>query len=378
MHGVGHEHWENGVRTRAEWLGRSPDQRWPRRVLEGHLACFREILRQQGLGPEQGVSPPRSFVPCAFRFLWNNADPESTGAFMSRAGIRYASTPFASCCFADDVPARSDGGFEHDLLVLDRGRNGIPWNVYDTIPEAYPDNAVCGIHWPNLLRPDPAENSLSVTRWIRFLEAAGRRPGHYLARSMAETCSQWLYCRFAELRRTGSRAWVLDTRGIPEQARRLTLLMPAVLRLPGAAGGDAGIDFISGTGRLAAMWDWGGDRYFAVEAPIPGMCRIKPATGTVPSFFVRRRGTFEVLATTIDGARCTARLRVYGTQRVDFVLPAVPVRVRLVETADARIAETEWRPKERELRLRIETPDIQGTEIAVEITSRPQSKKDGE
>jgi hypothetical protein len=174
MHGVGHEHWEEGVRTRAEWFGLNPAQRWPRAVLEGHLECFRQILAQYRLDRAHGISFPPSFVPCAFRYYWDNADPDSTGALMKATGVRFCSTPFSCCCFAGGPPERPDGGFDHGLIVLDRGNSGVPWDVYSTVPKTLPATSICGVHWPNVLMPDPTRNRESVGMWVEYLRQVER------------------------------------------------------------------------------------------------------------------------------------------------------------------------------------------------------------
>ena len=138
MHGVGHEHWEDGARFRGEWFGRDPSEIWDSGALRGHLLCFRQILDQHRLGPDWGMSFPHSFVPCAFRFYWNNNDAESTGALMHGAGVRYCSTPFSSCCFISGEPEKPDGGFDHQLVVLDRGQSGVPWQAFATVQEGLP------------------------------------------------------------------------------------------------------------------------------------------------------------------------------------------------------------------------------------------------
>ena len=62
LHGVGHEHWDEGVMTRAEWYGR-PASKWAWSDLLGHLDVYRAILDQHGLGPAAGHSFPQHFIP---------------------------------------------------------------------------------------------------------------------------------------------------------------------------------------------------------------------------------------------------------------------------------------------------------------------------
>ncbi|NUQ01678.1 MAG: hypothetical protein HUU35_17680, partial [Armatimonadetes bacterium] len=92
LHGVGHEHWEDGLPTRAEWYARD-GRKWNWADLQGHLELFRELLDQHGLGPAAGHRLPLGFVPCAFCYLWDQDDPQDTGALAHGAGVRLCSTP---------------------------------------------------------------------------------------------------------------------------------------------------------------------------------------------------------------------------------------------------------------------------------------------
>ena len=341
MHGVGHEHWEDGVRTRAEWHGATPEQRWRPTVLQAHADCFRTILTQYELDPGHGVSLPPSFVPCAFRYYWDPDDPESTGAFMQRCGVRFASTPFRSCCFVGRPPEKQDGGLEHGLLLLDRGNTGVPWHVHATVPNELPDNSICGVHWPNLLARDPGANSEPVTMWIDYLQRIRRRPGCLLARSMAQTCSQWLYHSFATIRPDGPDAALIDTSAIPATAREQDLLLPMTVEV-GARGNPC--PAFKGEGyRVVSSWRDAGREFRGLRMD-EGCCRIelgREETGGGP--LVARTGTYDLLdlQSGADGVRVD--LRMYGTQKVTVRLPFTPAAVDSDEPR-LRVGGLTWDP----------------------------------
>ncbi|MCC7492631.1 MAG: hypothetical protein IT204_09805 [Fimbriimonadaceae bacterium] len=135
LHGVGHEHWDHGLRSRAEWYGRTSDggRKWAWSDLQGHLELFGDLLDAHGLGPAAGHGFPRSFVPCAFNYLCDAADPHDTGALAAGAGCRWGSTPFSSLDRRTPLAA-DQGGLDHGLLLLDRGQSGVPWDAVDTLP----------------------------------------------------------------------------------------------------------------------------------------------------------------------------------------------------------------------------------------------------
>ena len=309
LHGVGHEHWEDGIRTRAEWLGGGAHERWRPEVLAGHAECFRRIMRQNRLGTLGGATRlPVSFVPCAFRYLWDEEDDESTGAFLARQGVRYASTPFSSCTFVHASLLAPDGGFDHGLFVLDRGNSGISYKVYDTVPEKPTPNSVCGIHWPNLLRPDPAENGTAVARWAGYLEGLRADPGVLLARTMAETVSQWFHWRFASLRSDGE-AWRLDLAGIPAKARELGLLLPVVVR----HAADALVR--SEDCLVVASWQRGDGGYTALW-PMDGRSGGFRLAATATTDRLGEPGTCDLLGMARRGTTTALRLRACGHQRL--------------------------------------------------------------
>lgn len=366
LHGVGHEHWEDGTRTRAEWFGQHASDRWPPEILRGHWECFLEIMADNGLGPDQGISPPRSFVPCAFRFLWNNSDPHSTGALMTEFGIRYASTPFSTCTFVDDRPEFSDGGFEHGIVVLDRGHSGIPWHAYDTVPGRFPDTSICGIHWPNLLRPDPAENPHSAAAWAAWLRDVEHQSGVMLGRSMAQTVSQWLWCRGARLRRIADNEWTLDVAGLPARARGLGLVQPVVLELswpPDRA--EPAVDITGG--RWLGRWRREDHVYLTVapsDAKTPIGVRLRPegTTGLPP--LVTACGTCDLLDIRRHGAAVDVQLTVYGTQSTALLLPFQPRRIERVG-GSAELAAWDYDEAAGTVRLDVFGHDLQGQSLVV-------------
>lgn len=365
LHGVGHEHWEDGQRFRAEWFGSDPTEIWDTGVLRSHAHCFRQILDQHRLGPDWGVSFPKSFVPAAFRFYWNNHDPQSTGALMHSLGVRYCSTPFSACCFLSGEPERPDGGFDHQLIVLDRGEGGVPWNVLATVPEALPTTAICGCHWPNVLMENPAANEESVAKWVAYLRQIDAGEGRMLAKTMAETVSQWLYHSFGDVEADGLRG-ILDTAGIPTYAKLNRLAETVVAKVPLGAGEHVSGVQASGC-RAVATWEtegWG----YVVLRPDRLRCSFEVQVGRQPMpLVVLRKGTYDVLDLVQESNRVVRlRVRVYGRQLIDLRLPFT---MGSVESSNPNVVVRgiDNRPGAPDSAIVLEGRDIQGEEGEITI-----------
>ena len=92
IHGVGHEYWEEGSFTRAEWTDSNGQMR-PRDQVELHLDYFGKLMDQHNLGPF-----PKSFVPAAFRHSFGPSEGREVGLaeILKKWGVNYINTPFSS------------------------------------------------------------------------------------------------------------------------------------------------------------------------------------------------------------------------------------------------------------------------------------------
>lgn len=364
MHGVGHQHWDNGVRTGAEWYGKKPEQRWPWEVLQGHLDCFRRILEQYGLGEDNGVSFPPSFVPCAFCYYWDDSDPESTGALMRGAGVRYASTPFSSCTFAAGPPDRPDGGFDRGLLVLDRGHSGVRWDVTAAVPEGLPTTAICGVHWPNLLADDPKDNGQAVALWADYLGQMNRTDGLFLAANTAETFSQWVYSSYATLREHEGR-YLLDASTAPPGAAPYAECPIVKVKLPL----DQHVSkIVSHDCRPAAYWERDGFGFVSLQLDQGPRAAFEIQFG--PDALrqaVQRDGTFDVLGLDVDEREVRAKVRVYGQQTLSVAVPFAPGSAE-TDCVDLTVAGMDYDPGSGVARVQLSGWDIHGEVGTLRIT----------
>lgn len=199
LHGVGHEYWENGRFTRAEWADENGWMR-PQEQVEKHLNFFEKIMQQHQLG-----SFPDSFVPTAFLHGFGRTPGHKTSMaeILSKRGIKYINTPFHSMYNANAIN-HTYFGFDSDVLTIDRGKDVLPWNATGIPPAGRLQGPTCGMHWANLIHPDPKRNSEIVQSWVEFLMPYRNNPGTMLASDSVSFQSQLLYHASTELIQKGN------------------------------------------------------------------------------------------------------------------------------------------------------------------------------
>lgn len=164
LHGIGHEYWENGKFTRAEWADRTGKMR-PKEEVEKHLDFYNRLLNQHKLGPF-----PVSFVPTAFLhgFGVTPGNDISMAEILKKHGVTYINTPFKGMY---NAKAASHGifGFDSGVMTIDRGRDLMSWFATGKLPAGKITGPTCGMHWANIIHTDPSRNSEIVEAWVKVL-----------------------------------------------------------------------------------------------------------------------------------------------------------------------------------------------------------------
>jgi hypothetical protein len=175
LHGLCHEFWEGDTFTRAEWHSREGVMR-PAAEVRAHIEMFHRLLEDHaGLG-----APPSSFVPCAF--LHRFGGEENLASILREYGIDFMSMPFSSMHGHENV-IYPFFDFDHGVMTVDRGKDLFNWFVIDPQFSDKMEIAgpICGMHWPNILHPDPARNEEVVARWVVHLRFYENRLDRMLA-----------------------------------------------------------------------------------------------------------------------------------------------------------------------------------------------------
>jgi hypothetical protein len=199
LHGVGHEYWTDGKFTRAEWADENGWMRLQEQV-EKHLDFFEKLMQQHQLGPF-----PTSFVPTAFLHGFGQTPGHnvSMAEILSKRGIKYINTPFHNMYNANAVKYKYFG-FDTDVLTIDRGKDVLPWNATGVTPTGCLPGLTCGMHWANLIHPDPNRNSEVVKSWGEFLLPYQDREETMLASDSGSFQSQLLYHECTEMTQNGN------------------------------------------------------------------------------------------------------------------------------------------------------------------------------
>jgi hypothetical protein len=191
IHGIGHEYWTQGKFTRAEWADKNGVMR-DREQVEAHLDFYEKLIKQHDLG-----SFPSSFVPTAFLHSFGVSDGHSVSMaqVLNRRGVKYINTPFDDMFHRDRVTHKWFG-FDDDIITIDRGRDLLSWKSIGEIPKGELKGPTCGLHWPNLLHPDPERNNEIVKGWVDFLKPYNDKMDTLLARNSEEFCQQLVHHQF--------------------------------------------------------------------------------------------------------------------------------------------------------------------------------------
>ncbi|HOZ46841.1 MAG TPA: hypothetical protein PK468_09535 [Candidatus Hydrogenedentes bacterium] len=212
LHGVGHEYWQAGRMERAEWHDSGRRMRPPDQV-NAHLDAFHEVLEQRGLG-----AFPTSFVPAAFLHAFGPSGyDESLAAILAKRGVTFISTPFNGMRNRE-AAAYGTLGFDAGVMTVDRGQDLLRWFDFGVEPKGEIHGPICGMHWPNLLHPDPERNTEIVDAWTRLLRPYDSRPDTLLACDSTAFRAQLVHhtCTHLDVRKNVVRADFSTCRSIPD------------------------------------------------------------------------------------------------------------------------------------------------------------------
>jgi hypothetical protein len=164
LHGIGHEYWVDNKFTRAEWAERNGTMR-PLDQVEKHLDFYAMIMDQHKLGPF-----PVAFVPTAFYHGFGPTPGHdiSMAEVLKKRGITYINTPFQDMHNATAVD-HGVFGFDSGVMTINRGRDLLGWQSTGQAPKGTLRGPTCGMHWANIIHPDPARNLEVVNEWIKLL-----------------------------------------------------------------------------------------------------------------------------------------------------------------------------------------------------------------
>jgi hypothetical protein len=320
LHGVGHEYWVDGKRTRAEWYDLENDTPRDETIARNTLECFSDIMAQYGISPENGHSNPESFVPCAYGYYWNPSGAYSTGKIMSDFGIKYVNTLF-SYIPELNPPPKGGGGFDNGVIVIDRINYGNPWYELASLPreplEAY-ETDIIETHWPNLLAADDFLQPALNEKWIEYFKDVQAHPNHYLAKNTEQFYSQWLYKRHTLVEEDVPGKVTIDNRSMPEEAYRLDMAGNLVLTVPLGRNQHISNAHLDGA-PVAAYFEDGGYGYIYLPPLERKVYEFEYEIGSTPmKRYVNNTGTYNVYSFFDSGPEMRIDIKMYGLQDVEI------------------------------------------------------------
>lgn len=366
LHGVGHEHFINGKRKRAEWYDLENKKPWNEQDTREHLKAFKEIMAQYGITKENGHSFPESFVPCAYGYYWNPASELSTGKFMNEMGVKYANTWFEQIPECNP-PIESGGGFDHGILVINRHIFGNQWYELASLPKAsiedY-DTDIIETHWPNWLAQDDFLQPDLNKRWIDFLKNIQKSSTHYLAKNTEQLYSQWLYKKYAKIE-IDQDMIIIDNQGMPDIVYSEELLGNMVLKVKLKEGQHVSKAEINGH-PISAYYEDAGYGFIYINKLDKREYELfyEISENSLP-VYINNTGTYNVYKVNNTNDKITFALKMYGTQVVRIKCPN-HVNVNS-ENPQLKILSSSYNSSDGFLSLEISGRDIQGEEGKISI-----------
>ena len=205
LHGVGHEYWAAGTRSRTEFHTSEGNLR-PAGEIERHLAAFGEIMGQHDL-----PSCPTAFVPPALKHSFGNGE-HGIHPILNRYGIHDVITVLNKARL-HRPPQHARLAWEEGVLLIERGPAPVPWHTSAARPRFRFERPFVPLHWANLLHENGSRNSAVVRDWIAFIKKGYDRAEQMLAPDTATCISQLAYQTLARVRQSAT-AITIDLRKI--------------------------------------------------------------------------------------------------------------------------------------------------------------------
>jgi len=360
LHGVGHEHWEDGDRTRAEFAnqpgGNTP---WPFSVVHGHMECFERLIDQYG------ITFPKSFVPPSHAYYYEPSDPNDTGGLMNAWGVKYGVqlTTYLT---------------DHGLMVLPR-KFQVNWDQVGRAPTSLISKSYSweGAHWANFVEHDPADNHTAADKWISWFNLIKDAPDRYVPKNTAQTFSQYLYLNYSNITIDANTVQI-DNTGMPDWAYDLDLVGNLLLKLPL----DPNIHVSSASLDAANIACYYEDRAFGyiILPPLDKSTHtLTFATGAsgMPDYLLND-GTYNVSKFEAWPEAARISLQMYGTQDVKAKLSFFEPWDVQTGTTSLVINATQWDDPNNMLTMNLTATDVQGVEGQIIVLGDPPGDLNGD
>ncbi|MBU0476234.1 MAG: hypothetical protein KKF62_18965 [Bacteroidetes bacterium] len=323
LHGVGHEHWIDGKRDRAEWYDIYGEKPWSEQDSRDHLQCFSEIMAQYGFSKENGQSFPESYVPTAYGYYWNPDGAYSTGKIMHEYGVKYINTLFEEIEELNP-PIKFGGGIDHGAIVINRYNYGNSWFELASLPKQTLDEYKTDFieaHWANWLASDDfLQNDLNK-QWIEYFQNIQKSKYHYLAKNTEQLHSQWFYNRYTKISEEQTGVVNIDNTQMLDEVYENELLGNLVLKVSLKEGEHISSAKLNGED-IASYFEEYGYGFIYLPKLLQKEYELHYSVDShVLPIYVNNKGTYNVYSVKNYGDEIDIELKMYGTQIVQIKTP---------------------------------------------------------
>ncbi len=318
LHGTGHEYWAPGQpQKRAEWYNLNDKEPWPEESIREHIQCFKDIMAQYGLTPENGHSFPESFVPCAYSYYWNPTGAYSLGKLLTEVGVKYANTDFSQIPELNPPIELNGGGFDYGTHVINRINYGNLWYELATLPRTALSDQHTDIiesHWSNWLAQDDFLQPDIMEEWVSYYKLVQRSEDRYIAKNTEQLHSQWLYNKYAQVKESEPGYVLIDNTQMPDEAYKHNILGTMVLKIKLAENEHIAAAALNGEGIPAYFEEagWGFLYLPRLEKEVYQL-RYQIGQNTMPLHVVHD-GTANIYRLQQQADKLLIDLKVYGQQ----------------------------------------------------------------
>lgn len=361
LHGVGHEHWVDGKKNRAEWYSTDDNKPWSEDIMKIHIQCFKDIMGQYGLTPENGQSFPESFVPCAYGYYWNPQGDYSTGSIVAGAGVKYVNTLFDYIRELNPPEGANGGGFDNGVVVVNRINYGNHWYALSSLPTvdlADQESDIIESHWSNWLAQDDFLQEATTNKWIAYYEMVQASPNRYIAKNTEQFHSQWLYNKYTKVSESEKGMVNIDNSVMPAEYYAHGILGNMVLKVKLDEGQHVSKALLNNA-PVASYFEEAGFGYIYLPTLESDnyVFEYEVSDQSMP-FYVMNKGTYNVYQVVDKKKSKTINIRSYGLQTIDVVCDS-PKSIHS-ENKNLSIVESNYNEEDGVLSLSLKALDMQG------------------
>jgi hypothetical protein len=370
IHGVGHEFWpQKFKRVRAEWYDIDNKKPWPEEEMNNHIQCFKEIMAQYGLSPENGHSFPESFVPCAYGYYWNPKGKYSLGALLNKNGVKYANMGFSSIKELNPPDEPNGGSLDHGVLVINRASYGNDWYHLDalpTIPLKNQQTDIIDSHWPNWLAQDSFLQAQVSQKFIDYYKNVQSNPKRYIAKNTEQLYSQWLYKKYTKIEQTDFENVSIDNLMMPKDMYTNNLVGNLVLKIKLKKGTHVCSASLNDSS-ICSYFENEGYAFLYLPPLKIKKYTLKYKIGkNLMSEYVYNDGTYNVYQFKKGNNFILIDMKVYGTQTVKVFGINNPLKIES-DNKNLIIQNSEYSKKLRMLMINIQAHNIQGNQGVLKL-----------